>query len=399
VKFLVINTDYPDFLRWLYAQHPGLENEPYEHQMQVRNESLFGIADFYSSNLRKLGHEAWDVRPNNRFLQAAWAREHGLKFTGDPQWKFRLRRGVVPWLSRVEWWLNDVLAAQIRHCKPDVLLNQAMDGVSTAFLRELKPWVRLLVGQIAAPLPRNENWRVYDVVVSSLPNLVEYFRSLSVPSELNRLAFEPAVLSKLTPEGTDIPVSFVGSVFPVHAARIAVLEHLCSSTDIKIWTNAIGGLPHDSPIRSRYVGTAWGREMYQILHRSKITFNHHIDIAGSYANNLRLYEATGVGTLLVTDWKANLHELFEPGREVVAYRTAEESVELIRYYLEHEDERREIARAGQQRTLRDHTYDKRVRELVDLIETYLKGRTTVPPRRRTRERGGDESTEIPVSGH
>ena len=46
-------------------------------------------------------------------------------------------------------------------------------------------------------------------------------------------------------------------------------------------------------------------------------------MAKSYANNMRLYEATGVGALLVTDWKENLGEMFEPGKEVVAYRSPE----------------------------------------------------------------------------
>jgi len=27
MRFLILNTDYPDFLRWLYAQHPGLEKQ------------------------------------------------------------------------------------------------------------------------------------------------------------------------------------------------------------------------------------------------------------------------------------------------------------------------------------------------------------------------------------
>src|SRR6266478_1016611 len=109
MKFLILNTDYPWFLRWLYAQHPGLEGQPYEHQMRVRNESLFGIADFYSSNLRKLGYEAWDIRANNKFLQTAWAKEHGLKLASDGQWQLRLRRGIVPWVSRIDEarWFND----------------------------------------------------------------------------------------------------------------------------------------------------------------------------------------------------------------------------------------------------------------------------------------------------
>lgn len=110
--------------------------------------------------------------------------------------------------------------------------------------------------------------------------------------------------------------------------------------------------------------------MYQILRKSKITLNHHGDIA-PYANNCRLYEATGVGTLLITDWKENLHEMFDPGKEVVAYRTPEECAELIQYYLEHDEEREVIARAGQERTLREHTYHQRMEELVDIVRKYL----------------------------
>ena len=61
MKFLIINTDYPEFLTWLYTRNTGLENKSYDEQMRVRMDSLFGIADFYSSNLKKLGHEVWDI--------------------------------------------------------------------------------------------------------------------------------------------------------------------------------------------------------------------------------------------------------------------------------------------------------------------------------------------------
>ena len=110
--------------------------------------------------------------------------------------------------------------------------------------------------------------------------------------------------------------------------------------------------------------------MYQILRNSKITLNHHGDIP-PYANNFRLYEATCVGTLLITDWKKNLHEMFEPDREVVVYRSPEECAEMLRYYLEHERERQIIARAGQLRTLRDHNYFQRMEELIGIIRRYL----------------------------
>ena len=119
------------------------------------------------------------------------------------------------------------------------------------------------------------------------------------------------------------------------------------------------------------MGQTWGLEMLRTLRCSKITLNHHGDIA-PYANNMRLFEATGVGTLLITDWKVNLHEMFEPGKEVVAYRSAEECAELIRYYLEHGDEREAIASSGQRRTLREHTYYQRMQELADIVARYLR---------------------------
>jgi spore maturation protein CgeB len=373
MKFLILNTDYPEFLCWLYAQHPGLERQPYEHQMRVCYESLFGVADFYSSNLRKLGYEAWDICANNEFMQKAWANEHGLRIDSGQRWQFRLRRGLIPWVARPTncQWVYQIMTAQIRHYKPDVLLNQAMDCVSNDFLRGVKPYVRLLVGQHAATrLPETENWSVYDLIISSFPPTLDWFRLKGVPAELNRLGFEPRVLSHLEDGEKKIPISFVGSFNRVHSTRVEWLEYLSTMFQVKVWSPHTNHLPASSPILRAYVGPAWGIEMYHVLRDSFLTLNHHGDIP-RYANNLRLFDATGVGTLLVTDWKKNLHEMFEPDKEVIAYRTSEECVEMIQYYLEHEDKRQAVASAGQQRTLRDHTYYQRMQELVSIVHKHL----------------------------
>jgi spore maturation protein CgeB len=115
----------------------------------------------------------------------------------------------------------------------------------------------------------------------------------------------------------------------------------------------------------------WGLDMYRALARSRVTLNRHINVAENNANNMRLYEATGVGALLITDRKDNLGELFEVGKEVVAYSSPEEAAELIRYYIAHPEEARAIALAGQARTLREHTYKRRMEELVPVLERYL----------------------------
>jgi hypothetical protein len=371
MRFLIVDTDYPTFLNWLYAQDAGLENEPYEKQMQARVESFFACGGAYSSNLRKLGHEAHEIFFNNEYMQTAWAREHGLKIDTAPRWHFRLRRGFVPWLSRSKdkRWLYDILTAQIKHYRPDVLLNKEMH-LSSAYFRQMKPCLRLLIGSHGSPLPAERDFGVYDLMLSVIDNFVDYFRLQGLHSELLRLGFEPAVLERLDGIERSIPVSFVGQLTPSHAFRQQWLEYVSQRVPLQVWGPS-DGFAEGSPVVDCHRGAAWGLEMYKILRKSLLTLNHHIDIADTCAGNLRLFEATGVGTLLVTDWKKNLHEMFEPGKEVVCYRTRDECAEMVQYYMEHKEEREAIARAGQQRTLRDHTYYQRMQSLIEIVSRYL----------------------------
>jgi spore maturation protein CgeB len=354
-----------------------------------------GVADFHSNALHELGHEAYDVHLNNAAAQGAWAREHGVAVEengGRSRWwqqwfqrakrlaartplrhlKSRLRP-IVSKLVPSESWLEAVFAEQVRHYQPDVLLIQAMASVKTHLLRELKPHVRLLVGQIASPLPAGEDFRCYDLVLSSLPGIVNRMREWGVRSQLHGLAFEPRVLGRLDEgAGAAIPLSFVGSLFAVHSERIRFLEDVCRRLPLSVWGPGMEEVRGDSPLRSSYMGQAWGIDQYRLLARSRVTLNRHIDVAGSYANNLRLYEATGVGTCLLTDWKVNLAELFEVDAEVVAYRDAEECVEKALYLLDHREDRDAIAAAGQRRTLRDHTYAQRTEELLAILDSCFR---------------------------
>jgi len=268
-------------------------------------------------------------------------------------------------------WFYDILAAQIKHYRPDVLLNQDL-ALDIDFLSEMKAHVRLLVGQHAATrLAETKKWDCYDLIISSFPPTVEFFRQRSIRSEVNRLGFEHAVLSSLPPENRNLDLVFIGSFHRVHKSRTELLEALCLRfPQLKIWGPEPDLLASSSPIREHYMGEAWGREMYRLLNRAKIVLNHHGDVP-PWANNLRLFEATGMGALLLTDWKENLGEMFDPEKEVVAYRTVDECIELATYYLEHDQARCVIADAGQQRTLRVHSYEQRMREFVDLVGNSL----------------------------
>jgi spore maturation protein CgeB len=370
MRFFIINTDYNEFIKWLYRSNPGLENQPYAEQYRARIESGFGTADFYSKNLRRLGHEAWDVIANIEPMQKRWARENGVRRT---RWGIKLRYQVIPWPYKYEneEWLYSILAEQIKSYRPDILYSMAMETIDSKFLSTIKGFYRLAVGQHAAT-KLDTDFSMYDLILSSLPSQVEYFKVQGIKSELFRLGFEETILAKLAPRKLSYDIVFIGGLGGIYAGGVSNLERLAERFDAAIWGYGINYLEASSPLHRCYRGPLFGVEMFQTLHNSKIAFNRHSNLADlEYANNMRLYEATGVGTLLLTDYKQNLSDMFDPGREVIAYRNTDECVELAGYYLTHDEEREKIARAGQRRTLTEHTYHHRMQELVDIVQRYL----------------------------
>lgn len=81
----------------------------------------------------------------------------------------------------------------------------------------------------------------------------------------------------------------------------------------------------------------------------------------------RNFEVPGCGTFLLTGNADELERYYKSGREVAVFTNADDLVDKIRYYLKQEDERRAVAAAGYNRTLREHTYDHRFAEIFQCI--------------------------------
>jgi spore maturation protein CgeB len=118
-------------------------------------------------------------------------------------------------------------------------------------------------------------------------------------------------------------------------------------------------------------GPLYGIQMYNLFSRSKIVLNIHVGVAGDYAGNMRMFEVTGVGSCLLTDNKKNIEDLFMPGKEIVVYDSPEDCVKKVNWLIEHETERNEIARLGQERTLKMHTVENRCKSIIRIIESSL----------------------------
>ncbi|PIR95915.1 MAG: hypothetical protein COT92_03955 [Candidatus Doudnabacteria bacterium CG10_big_fil_rev_8_21_14_0_10_42_18] len=78
----------------------------------------------------------------------------------------------------------------------------------------------------------------------------------------------------------------------------------------------------------------------------------------------RTFDVPACGGFLITGASDDdLGEYYDLGKEMVVFKNKQDLAAKCKYYLEHEDERRAIAKAGYERTLREHTYPHRFREI------------------------------------
>ena len=352
-RCLFINTFYDGFLRQEYGRHPDLASRAYDAQLHHLNDQLFGDSDFYSSGLSAAGFDARDIVVNCTELQGQYAKEQGI---ADPN-------------------LFQIIEHQIESFDPDVLYIQDLSLFQDAHLERLKTLgrPRKVVGQIASPIPKTAPLPLYDLIITSFPHFVERLKAAGTQSIFQPLAFDRRVLDRIETSNRTVETSFVGGISAMHGKGTQTLTRIAEKVQLDIWGYGADGLPPEHILRRHHHGPVFGIDLFQAFGRSKITLNRHIDVAENNANNMRLFEATGCGALLITDYKNNLNSLFEIGREIVAYRSVEEAISLIGYYRDHPDEARAIAKAGQARTLNEHSYGARMKDTARWLTKLLDG--------------------------
>jgi spore maturation protein CgeB len=83
--------------------------------------------------------------------------------------------------------------------------------------------------------------------------------------------------------------------------------------------------------------------------------------------HLREFEGPMAGALYCTGYLDELEDFFEPGKEIVVYDDKDELLDKVNYYLRYPNQAEVIRKAGHQRALRDHTYQKRFQSLFDML--------------------------------
>jgi glycosyltransferase involved in cell wall biosynthesis len=109
-------------------------------------------------------------------------------------------------------------------------------------------------------------------------------------------------------------------------------------------------------------------EMVELYERSKVVVNVSRSEFPSEAN-MRCYEAMAAGALLITGLPSELTEWgFREGEHFIGWRSEGEIAGLVDRFLHRREERLAIARAGQERTLSEFTYQRCVETMTEVIE-------------------------------
>ncbi len=369
--FVKVTTFYGRYLDRFFEVRPELAGQSYETQLRALLDDAFGWSDFYARNLNALGARAHEIVANARPLQEQWLKERAPGTPFEPK---------------------DTALQQVAALNPEVLFVEDCGEFNGAWIeaaRKACPRLKLVIGYHCVPLSARllQLLEPCDLLASCHGGFCDQMRAAGFEALQLNHAFEESVLARIAAgPASPRPLTFVGSVHlgpGYHGQRAAILRALL---DADIGLTAYGSVQRAAvgrnplrlfarllpdPLASTFAKPVYGLDMYRVLAASGVSFNNHIDAAGRLAANMRLFEATGVGSCLLTDHKENIRDFFEPDIEVVTYRSAAECVEKARWLLDHPAERAAIARAGQKRTLERHSYRQRAAQLQEAILARL----------------------------
>lgn len=403
MRVLFLSSVYDSYWRSLWRARAFGWDSTWREQYDALRTDFFSFYGSYPYYLSQLGYECAEVFFNVEPLQRAWAREQGIPF--DP-----------------ETYRQELPLEVVRQFRPDIVFIVGAEHGSNWIGR-----VRDAIGshvkfvRWCGTRVQVSSLRSFDLVLTSARTYERMYRELSVNVRHLPFAFDPRVLDGLDTRGVrDVALSFVGSLNLTdgfHRGRMRIIAELLEegilstyvlvrplSTKYKAYlrVNRLGWkamrlvmvpatVVSSLPVIGRHLeaggaidvamlerilegnrGARFGMEMYRTLARSRATLNTHLDEVGDSIGNIRMFEATGVGACMLTDWKSDLGDYFDIDDEVVAYRSTAEAIDKGRWLAANPIDCERIGLAAQKRVLRCHSYATRAASLDGYFRELVK---------------------------
>lgn len=162
----------------------------------------------------------------------------------------------------------------------------------------------------------------------------------------------------------NIDVTAFGTMYPYRAKMLS--EVINAGINVALFGVPDRRFPRKEitkNFRNEYIT---GDRKAEVLYGSKIVFNnfHYAEVNSA---NVKFFEIYGIGAFQLCDYKPVLKEYSVIDVEKFTYKTIDEAIEKIKYYLGKPEERYEIAEKQMKHFHQFHTYDIRMKELLEKL--------------------------------
>lgn len=370
MKVMMLRKYYPAYLDYFYERHFFVNEMSFKEHREELLSDHFGWPGDLSRLMIRSGIDTEFIIVNEETLQKKWAKENNYTGYTDNDWE------------------KEIVMEQIKRVKPDIIWIGSMFDYYDGFIREALEYCKKVVVWIACPLPEDLDLSGITTLITApiIPYIYKELCNGFKEVFTTHPGFDPEILKALGMVEKKYDLTFVGGVSQHHKKRVEILSYLIyNGIDLSVFGDIRGQRPpgrlgeksgllgrlfastkeresgYDRDIENimtKHRAPVFGLDMYRVLAASRLTLNIHIDLAGERSGNMRMFEATGVGTCLLTEKTGDLGEIFESGKEVIAYGSKEELLEIIRDMLANQEMTDSVAAAGQKRTLAEHTPEK-----------------------------------------
>lgn len=278
---------------------------------------------------------------------------------------------------------NERLMGEIDEYQPDILFIIRGDFLFREMLQAMKERRKDMVSIIWMQdsalrfFHVLESASLYDLFYTYEPADLPELHRRGIDARLLPQGFDPDFYRKLPERKETLDLVFVGRIsnYPNRHHLLSQLVPLVKDMGLQVAIYGRQWPHHDLPRLYRYkikepeLGS-WIRNFNishsqagEVYNSAKICLNLP-DFDATQALTPRTLEITGAGGFQLTDYKESLEDIFEIDKEIVCYRDINELKEKIGYYLEHENERKEIAEAGYLKVHKAHTFRHRIEKVL-----------------------------------
>ncbi|MEE9128314.1 MAG: glycosyltransferase [Planctomycetota bacterium] len=184
-----------------------------------------------------------------------------------------------------------------------------------------------------------------------------------------KAAFSPAVHYPVKPRGPRFDVAYIGGPGR-RGQRADLMAQISRRFDSRVFGR--GWHQHVPRLPELRVGGAVGPRKYrQVCADARIVLGlNEVNRVPYYSSN-RVFLTLGCGAFHLTHYVPGLEEVFEDGVHLAYFRSPEECLDKLRFYLRNDQQRDEIAARGNDLVRREHRYFDRIKSILTMLRGGL----------------------------